>query len=251
MRLIDCQIQGYKNIQNISLDFKKTKGRTLIVGTNGSGKSNLLEALSAIFSALYNKEEIVNPAFGFKLIYTLDEKDIVIVHNDNGHVEMQYKETAAESLCKIIDKKDYDKHLPDHVIAVYSGEEERLWRDYYFKSYDLYNKQYMDGKEKFHPQHMIYLNHYYWNLIASILSIHEIEDYRTYLADVIGIRNLSTIHMAFDVPKLNRNRNERAKQILEILNQDKKADVNVSLETYRQVRDLCGYETKFTFLIIP
>lgn len=45
-------------MQDVEIDFSKSNGMTLVVGTNGSGKSNLLEVLSAIFSALYNKEKM-------------------------------------------------------------------------------------------------------------------------------------------------------------------------------------------------
>ena len=82
---------------------------------------------------------------------------------------------------------------------------------------------------------MIYLNHYYWDLIASILSIHGIEEYRQFVSDTIGINSIQAIHMEFDVPKLKRNRNERAKHILEILNPQMLPEINISLDTYIHV----------------
>ena len=100
----------------------------------------------------------------------------------------------------------------------------------------------MDGKSAFRPQKMIYLNYYYWDIIASILTIHEIEDHNKFITDTIGIEDVLAIHMSFDVSKLKRNRNKRAKQILEILNPSQKAELDVSLETYKQVREFCGYE---------
>lgn len=59
MKLLKLEIRGYKNLQDVEIDFSKSNGMTLVVGTNGSGKSNLLEVLSAIFSALYNKEKML------------------------------------------------------------------------------------------------------------------------------------------------------------------------------------------------
>ena len=242
MRLLKFYIHGYKNLQNVTIDFRKSDGKTLVVGTNGSGKSNLIEVVSAIFSAMYNKDEDVFPSFKFELTYLLDERTIVLVDNTEGLIKLSYRDASIETDYKVVDRKDYDKYVPDHVIAVYSGEEKRLWETYYFKSYDIYNKQYMDGKSAFRPQKMIYLNYYYWDIIASILTIHEIEDHNKFITDTIGIEDVLAIHMSFDVSKLKRNRNKRAKQILEILNPSQKAELDVSLETYKQVREFCGYE---------
>jgi len=71
MKLRTLKINGYKNFQETSIVFEKSNGKTLVVGTNGSGKSNLIEVLSAIFSALYNKDEDVSPRFKFELTYLL------------------------------------------------------------------------------------------------------------------------------------------------------------------------------------
>lgn len=71
MKLQRLQIQGYKNLDNIEVDFKKSLGQALVVGTNGSGKSNLLEAISAIFAAVYNHDANIYPDFRFELEYTI------------------------------------------------------------------------------------------------------------------------------------------------------------------------------------
>ena len=242
MKLLQLKIQGYKNLRDVLIDFDRSNAKTLVVGTNGSGKSNLIEVLSAIFSALYTKDEDVSPRFKFELTYLLDERTIVQVNNAEGQIKLFYKDSSAEADYKIVDKVDYDKYLPEHVIAVYSGEEKRLWETYYFRSYENYNRQYMDDRFPFRPQRMIYLNYYYWDIIASILLIHEIEDHEKFIKDTIGIKDVSAIHMTFDVPKLKSNRNQRVKQILEILNPSQVAELDISLGTYLRVRDLCGFE---------
>lgn len=250
MKLLELKLWGYKNLEDITIDFEKSDGCTLIVGTNGSGKSNLLEALSAIFSALYSRNKNVSPDFRFELKYALNESYIVFVRNADGVIDLSYCESVDDTDYKLVDAKDFDSYLPDHVIAVYSGEEQRLWENYYFSAYSTYNKQYMDGKTAFHPQRMIYLNHYYWDLIASILSIHEIEDYRRFISDNIGIKDISSIHMEFDVDNLRNNRNERAKHILEILNPEKKTSVDVSLDTLFSVKEYCGYESDMFYNMV-
>lgn len=252
MKLLNLNLWDYKNLEDISIDFRKSDGCALIVGTNGSGKSNLLEAISAIFSALYNQEKNVHPDFRFELDYAVSDSCFVKVRNVDGIIDLLYCESSDKEAIdyQIVDIKDFNKYLPKHVIAVYSGEEQRLWENYYFSAYDAYNKQYMDGKFAFRPQQMIYLNHYYWDLVASILSIHDIDEYRNFISDSIGIKDVSSIHMEFDVDKLKKNRNEQAKHILAIVNPEKKAGVDVSLETLTSVKEYCGYEPEMFYNMV-
>lgn len=252
MKLLNLMLWGYKNLEDITIDFRKSDGCTLIVGTNGSGKSNLLEALSAIFSALYNREKNVHPDFRFELDYAVNDSCFVKVRNVDGIIGLLYCDSADKDATdyQIVDAKDIDKYLPDHVIAVYSGEEQRLWENYYFSAYDAYNKQYMDGKTAFRPQQMIYLNHYYWDLIAGILSIHDIDEYKAFVSENIGIKDISSIHMEFDIAKIKGNRNERAKQILEIINPEKEAAVDVPLEALSRVKEYCGYEPEMFYNMV-
>lgn len=54
MKLNKLRIIGYKNIQEKEFNFSANQGIIALVGENGSGKSNLLEAISYIFNSAYN-----------------------------------------------------------------------------------------------------------------------------------------------------------------------------------------------------
>lgn len=253
MKLQHFHIDGYKNLNDVHVDFTRSQGQTLIVGTNGSGKSNLLEAVSAIFAALVNREK--GTKFWFDLTYQIDNPPSMIerkriagpsvtvrVRQVDGAIVMSYCDSSVDKEFHIIGSDFYEKLLPEHIIAVYSGEELRLWDDYYFKAYDSYNKQFMDGKSAFQQQRMVYLNRYYWNLVASILLIHDIDDNRNFVQERIGIQDVESIHLEFDTSRVKGNRNERAKQILQILNPGGQKSVDIDLECYKKVKSYCGYE---------
>ena len=53
MRLKKLYIEEYKNLERVTINFKHNNGTTVLIGNNGSGKSNVLEAISAIFTGLY------------------------------------------------------------------------------------------------------------------------------------------------------------------------------------------------------
>lgn len=57
MRLKSLYIQEYKNIKDQTFDFSNNSGYIALIGLNGSGKSNLIEAIALIFNGLLNKKK--------------------------------------------------------------------------------------------------------------------------------------------------------------------------------------------------
>lgn len=64
----------FKNLENVKVDFDEDHLMTVVVGRNGSGKSNVLEALVSIFRNLDLGEA---PPFSYKLKFQLGENDRV------------------------------------------------------------------------------------------------------------------------------------------------------------------------------
>ncbi|MBF4259479.1 AAA family ATPase, partial [Vibrio anguillarum] len=60
---------GFKNVEDLEIDFDNRQLLTVLIGRNGSGKSNVIEALVRIFRELDLGDE---PApFSYKLRYSL------------------------------------------------------------------------------------------------------------------------------------------------------------------------------------
>lgn len=59
----------FKNLKNVTIDFDQGHWVTVVIGWNGTGKSNVLEALAIIFRDLIAKER--TPAFAFQLHYRM------------------------------------------------------------------------------------------------------------------------------------------------------------------------------------
>ncbi|MGD9637925.1 MAG: AAA family ATPase, partial [Alphaproteobacteria bacterium] len=121
MRLKYVYISDYKNLKNFELNFESDSFLDVFVGKNGSGKSNLFEAIIKIFHHLYeDTEETANPNFNYKLIYDIDRKSINISWEKNKKEEYELK----------IDGKDRKKMgetpLPDNLIIYYSGHNEAV-----------------------------------------------------------------------------------------------------------------------------
>ena len=120
MKIQNIHISSYKNITEQTLILSGDKYTTLI-GTNGSGKSNWLEAISAIFLGLYMKQP---NEIEYRMEYSLGD---VIYQANNGIITQSGKKVS--NMFQI---------LPDKVIACYSGEDQRLWNKFYKPHYDKF-----------------------------------------------------------------------------------------------------------------
>ena len=49
MRLDKVSIDGFKNLRGLELDFDERQLTTVLIGQNGAGKSNLIEAITLVF----------------------------------------------------------------------------------------------------------------------------------------------------------------------------------------------------------
>mgnify|MGYP003415114351 CR=1 FL=1 len=76
---------------------------------------------------------------------------------------------------------------------------------------------------------MLYFNKYYWDLFASILSIHDIEEHKQFL-ETINISNIEKIKCTFDAKNIKENKNIIAKKILQFINPLNLDEVEISLD---------------------
>src|SRR4249920_882996 len=74
MKLRKLEISEFKNLRNFTIEFENTL-TTVLLGQNGTGKSNLLEALIIIFRDLDLGDP---PAFKYKLNYECRDNEIHI-----------------------------------------------------------------------------------------------------------------------------------------------------------------------------
>lgn len=171
-RLKSVYIKDYKNIQDQTFDFSSNTGYIALIGLNGSGKSNLLEAISLIFNELYNiKHSEYDNVKGYRITYEIDGTS--------------YTYTTLDEHNNIIPLDKGDRIFPSSVIACYSGEDPRLWsmayRPYYlgFFSNALHGKDYV-------PKTM-YINKYCWKIALISLLFSLDRDVQQFVKNVLHI----------------------------------------------------------------
>lgn len=230
----------FKNLENVKIDFDENNLMTVIVGRNGSGKSNVLEALVAIFRNLDLGEA---PPFSYKLTYRLGEQpkpnqpsdrwmEITIDADPNrGTRAKQYEVYARDLLNGDISKDMFDElplgstipfskvkrdknnkapYLPNYLFAYYSGPSDRLEK--YFKKHrtDFYRKLLQDKvdlKGDIRPLFYAKPNHSQFVLLAFFLSEHDSVE-KAFLREHLGIEGLDSIHFVMRQPKWAKKKEE-------------------------------------------
>ncbi|MBS0220800.1 MAG: AAA family ATPase [Proteobacteria bacterium] len=130
MRLDAVTIGAWKNLKDFSVDFDEGSPYTVLVGENGAGKSNLIEALTLIFRNL----DLDLPApFAYELKYTCRGHGIRVVAEADRVPTFAILDAAAKVYRDIAKRRFMEadnagKPLfrPAFVFGYYSGPSDRL-----------------------------------------------------------------------------------------------------------------------------
>lgn len=221
MKLNYLKINGYKNLEGGTIfnDIENCENYLALVGLNGSGKSNVLEAVSIVFASLH-KDETTD--FDYEIHYTLNENAISII---NGNIKNNGKSVL---------KKDIKSHLPKQVIACYSGEELRLWEEVYEDFYiDFFN--HLKNQTDFVPK-LLYLNKYAWDIALIALMCSDDEQVLSFLKDNLKIEIKPDIEIEFSLDFSNENNytdNEALSFLRRIREEIGGEDGRISINTIR------------------
>lgn len=214
MKLIELKLKNYKNIADITIDFGMGAGLTMLVGNNGSGKSNILEAISGIFHDAYKTDYLFFDAANnadYEISYTFDTEKISI-YRTNGRRAffVEEKQIPRERFVR-------EGYLPNNVIGIYSGEESRLWTTFYEPYYKAYIRRLNNGLPV-EQMRMLFVNKHYWNIALLVLLISRNESIKPFINNDICISESANVLLEFDIEKTERISNELLLAFLQKLN---------------------------------
>ena len=125
MRIKELEIGDFKNLRGVSVEFDSDQLITVLLGRNGTGKSNLLEALVVLFRDLDLGER---PAFAYRILYQCREHQIEIQANPSKRRHTQItiddKSMSFTNFTRVPGKP----YLPTHIFGYYSGFTDRFER---------------------------------------------------------------------------------------------------------------------------
>lgn len=161
--------QRFKNLKNVTIDFEEQEWITLVIGWNGTGKSNVLEALATVFLELIGKPQKKGthtkpetPSFAYDIEYICHGKYVkisadpdskkakyIISYKMADDAPAEQKELFEnEDIYKKISLTDFTKQrddfLPKYVFGYYSGHSERM-HDVFLPYLEKYDENLRNG----------------------------------------------------------------------------------------------------------
>jgi len=127
MRIDTLEIKSrWKNLDGFRIDFNEHCDITVIIGKNGSAKSNLLEALITIFSDLDLKETC---SFSYEIKYVIDGRRVILRGEEDKQpiAEVDGKNATLDQL-----RREWS---PRYLVGYYSGVSDRF--EELFAKHDL------------------------------------------------------------------------------------------------------------------
>lgn len=223
MKLKTLQIKKYKNLKDVTIDFESGNGLTILVGNNGTGKSNVLEAISGIFHDLYKEKSDRKLACDYTLKYMLDGINCKI-EQKNGTLRC-YGERFKSRVAFI------SQNSPNNIIGLYSGEEDRLWTTFY----ESYYKAYIRKIKTFRHQErmrLMFVNKYYWNVALLTLLLSDNDTLSPFIREDLGINDITKVVLKFNFHYFDAV-NDLLKTFIDRINPEHKNKMEYSLEDLR------------------
>lgn len=121
MRIDNLWISSFKNLKDFTIDFDEDELISVIVGRNGTGKSNVIEALVIIFRDLDLGKD---PQFAYKLRYRIGTFDVSI---DAAPDRYNEDKRRTKDFYHIEVKKTDSEEWEALSISRFSGDEERRY----------------------------------------------------------------------------------------------------------------------------
>jgi type I restriction enzyme S subunit len=147
-RLVELWLEDFKNLTDYTVHFDPSHGIDIVLGWNGTGKSNLFEALVIIFRDLHKWWEKnqwpENPMKGYRLRYEIDEKTLEVSWHPGEMKRPKLKMGILQESTKEPDKLESitrkELPLPRFVFGYYSGPTNRLVEHFWPMKKDHYDR---------------------------------------------------------------------------------------------------------------
>lgn len=181
-------VKDYKNLKNFTVDFESGNGLSILIGNNGSGKSNLLEIISGIFHDLFKEKSSRKIDCDYSLEYELDG------------ISCKTEQRDGTLRCYAPKLKPRDKFIsentPNSVIGLYSGEEDRLWTQFYQPYYDAYIRRIKSNQYQ-NRMRLMLIDKRYWSIALLTLLLSNNSTLEPFIKEELGITKIDRIRVTF------------------------------------------------------
>ena len=128
MRLDKVSIDGFKNLRALELDFDERQLTTVLIGQNGAGKSNLIEAIAQVFRWVDLRRN--EPRFSYRVAYRIQPLGHTVAEPPRVCLSNFPGEPAICVNGQEVKRTEFERRkaewFPDLVFGYYSGGSRRL-----------------------------------------------------------------------------------------------------------------------------
>lgn len=197
MRIDRLRIPEYRNLRSFEIDFDESQPTNVLLGRNGSGKSNLIEAIVEIFREL---ETGGTPPFAYTLDYVCREHSIRI-DADPGRASRRMDITVdGKTMSQTAFQRDISRYLPNYVFAYYSGWSSRLERHFDRPTRRHYNAVLNARDNQLPLRRMFFCRREYSQLVLLAFFLTESEAARGLLENYLGIKRFESALFVLKTP---------------------------------------------------
>jgi ABC-type cobalamin/Fe3+-siderophores transport system ATPase subunit len=128
MRLDKVFIDGFKNLKHLEVDFDESHLTTVLIGQNGAGKSNLIEAIAQVFRWVDLRRH--EPRFRYRVEYRIQPPGRTVAEPPRVCLSNVLGEPPVRIDGREVKRSEFEKRkvewFPDLVFGYYSGGSRRL-----------------------------------------------------------------------------------------------------------------------------
>lgn len=219
MRIDSLYISNHKNFENFNINFNEEFYINILLGRNGTGKSNIIEVIVSIFQQLEKAKtpkeifEYINFDFEIRYftIFKGEQNWLLIskINLDFKVIQSENKEGLEDKnriFFSVLKRQPEDSYLPKYVIGYYSGLSDRLREVFkpneesYYKLVKQNKDQDLDFRRFFYAD-----NHHCQLLLLSLLAFaQKDEKISDLLTDFLNFEELVDFTITFKSPDWNK-----------------------------------------------
>lgn len=211
MRLLYLYVSHFRNLKEFEIEFDKEYPYSVIVGHNGTGKSNLLELLVCIFSSLErggSKEEL---DFSYKIRYSLYNQNEIYVAYDHKNKKQKKKiylnkKNISNSFFEESNNVQSFRLMPAFIFGYYSGNSKRF-AEYFHPHQRKFDQELRSMKTNpFRP--FFYAELVYSQFVLLAFFANKNEQMLSFLKEKLSIQRLCKIEFLLKQPEWSKNLKE-------------------------------------------
>lgn len=196
MKVLDLSLPNFKNLQDFKVKFDQSSPVSVLVGRNGTGKSNVLEALTIIFRDL---DLGADPDFPYSLTYECRGRRVEVEARLDGETIRRSCKVDGETVpvSAVVGPKGRDNR-PNYVFGYYSGPSNRL-EEHYRAHQERFYRDLVNGIERpLRP--LFYARPVHSNFVLLAFFLDEDPAVRELLRDHLGISQLDSVLFVMQQP---------------------------------------------------